>query len=88
VRAKEAPSQREIKSSGIAAVLSLILPGLGQIYNGQIGKGLIFMIIITPILALTVLVIIGFVLLPLFWILNIYDAYRTAKKINAGEIKR
>lgn len=29
VRVKEAPSQYEIKSSGIAAVLSLIIPGLG-----------------------------------------------------------
>ncbi len=27
----------------ILAVLSLIVAGLGQIYNGQIGKGVIFM---------------------------------------------
>ncbi len=31
----------EKKSSGIAAVLSFFLTGLGQIYNGQILKGLI-----------------------------------------------
>ena len=29
----------------LAAILSLIVAGLGQIYNGQIGKGVIFIII-------------------------------------------
>ena len=60
--------------------------GLGQIYNGQIGKGIMF-IIIGVILVLTMFILIGFILYPLFWIYNIYDAYNTAKKINAGEIK-
>jgi TM2 domain-containing membrane protein YozV len=34
-----------MKNSGLAAVLSFFIPGLGQIYNGQIGKGLIFIFI-------------------------------------------
>ncbi len=29
----------------LAAILSLIVAGLGQIYNGQIGKGVIFIVI-------------------------------------------
>lgn len=32
---------------GVAAVLSLILPGVGQIYNGEFWRG-IFWLIITP----------------------------------------
>ena len=32
----------EQKSSGIAGVLSTVVPGLGQIYNGQFGKGTLF----------------------------------------------
>ena len=32
----------EQKSSGIAGVLSTVVPGLGQIYNGQFGKGTFF----------------------------------------------
>ncbi len=36
-----------MKSPGFAGVLSFILPGLGQIYNGQIGWA-IFWLIITP----------------------------------------
>ncbi|HOJ39354.1 MAG TPA: hypothetical protein PK644_02670 [bacterium] len=36
----------EQKSSGVAAVLSTICPGLGQIYNGQFGKGTAFFLIV------------------------------------------
>ncbi|MCM8768726.1 MAG: hypothetical protein NC911_03465 [Candidatus Omnitrophica bacterium] len=36
----------EQKSSGLAAVLSTICPGLGQIYNGQFGKGTAFFLIV------------------------------------------
>ena len=32
----------EQKSSGVAAVLSTLCPGLGQVYNGQIGKASLF----------------------------------------------
>ena len=42
--------------------------------------------IIGFILAGTMLILIGFILYSIFWIYNIYDAYSTAKKINAGVI--
>ena len=86
VRVKGASMPTEMKSTGIAAVLSALFPGLGQIYNGQIGKAVLF-IIVGFILALTIFILIGLILYPLFWIYNVYDAYNTAKKINAGEIK-
>ena len=73
------------KNEGMAAVLSFLFVGLGQIYNGEIGKGIIFLII-GIILVFTMFILIGFILYPLFWIYNIYDAYNTAKKINAGQI--
>ena len=38
------------KSSGVAAILSFFWCGLGQIYNGQIAKGLLFMILYPPIM--------------------------------------
>ena len=77
---------KEVKSSGLAAVLSVLLPGLGQIYNGQIGKGILFMVLLV-VFALMVFIIIGIPLLIAFWIYNIYDAYDTAKKINEGKMK-
>ncbi len=30
--------------------------------------------------------LIGFILYPLFWAYNIYDAYKTAERINAEQI--
>ncbi len=83
VRVKSIPISIEKKSSGIAAIASFFVPGLGQIYNGQIGKGIMY-ILIGIVFALLMFVLIGFVLYPLFWIYNIYDAYSTAEKINAG----
>lgn len=37
----------EIKKPGVAAVLSLIIPGVGQVYNGDFLRA-IFWFIITP----------------------------------------
>lgn len=67
-------------------MLSFLFTGLGQIYNGQIGKGLVF-VVLGVIFLITVILLIGFILYPVFWIYNIYDAYTTAKKINAGAVK-
>jgi TM2 domain-containing membrane protein YozV len=75
----------ERKNEGIAAILSFVFLGLGQIYNGQISKGISF-IIIGVLFVFSMLFLIGFLLYPLFWIYNIYDAYNTAKQINAGLI--
>ena len=85
VKEQEKPVQ-QIKNPGIAAVLSFFYVGLGQIYNGQIGKGILFLIL-GVIFMLLMFVLIGFILYPIFWICNIFDAYRTAEKINKGEEK-
>lgn len=72
-----------MKNPGLAAVLSFFFTGLGQIYNGQIGKGVLFMIIQAINFAL-MYVIIGFITAPLFWIWGMVDAYKTAERINAS----
>lgn len=73
-----------MKNPGVAAVLSFFWAGVGQIYNGQIFKGLI-MIVIQFINGLLMFVLIGFITYPLFWIWGIYDAYKTAERINARD---
>jgi TM2 domain-containing membrane protein YozV len=80
------PVTTQHKNEGLAAILSFIFVGLGQIYNGQIGKGLLFLII-GIIFAALIIILIGIPLYIILWIYNIYDAYNTAKKINAGLIK-
>lgn len=71
------------KNPGLAAVLSFLVIGLGQIYNGQIGKGIGFLVA-AVIAGVLCSVVIGFVLFPVIWIYGIYDAYKTAEKINRG----
>lgn len=71
------------KNPGLAAVLSFFFAGLGQIYNGQITKGIAF-VVIQIINAFLMLVLIGFLTFPAFWIWGMIDAYRTAERLNAA----
>ena len=73
------------KNEGIAAILSFFFTGLGQIYNGQIGKGIV-LIVIQVINIVLMIILIGFLTYPLVWIYGMWDAYNTAKKINQGMI--
>jgi len=69
------------KNPATATILSFFVMGLGQIYNGQIGKGIVF-IILYAISWLLMFVIIGFITTPILWIWGMIDANRSAKKIN------
>jgi len=69
---------KERKSSGIAVLLSFFLPGLGQIYNGQIGKGVLFIFLAFIFLGLSILLI-GIPFYLGLWIYSMYDAYKTAE---------
>lgn len=95
-----AKTQAKKKNPRIAVIASFFIPGLGQIYNGEIVKGIAFIIIGTIFgllgIALTgpaimAPVLFGFVLVILviyfiFWIYNLYDAYNTAEK-TMNEVK-
>ena len=67
------------KSAGLAAVLSAIWPGLGQIYNGEIGKGVATMVI-QMINFVLLFVLIGFLTGFVVWVWAIYDAYTVAER--------
>ena len=73
--------QRSRKSPGLALVLSLIWSGVGQIYNGQVGKGVALMVAYV-VSALLIILLIGLITTPILWIYGLVDAYRTAEKIN------
>jgi len=80
VRIKEPPVQNEQKSPGIATVLAIFLCGSGQVYNGELGKGLA--LLIGTIIGTMCFIIPGLIV----WIYSIYDAYTTANKMNLEEI--
>ena len=75
------------KNPGIAAVLSFFWMGLGQIYNGQIAKGIAFIVAYAISWILTA-VLIGFITTPILFIYGMYDAYRSAVKVNYDLARR
>ena len=72
---------RMVKNPGVAAVLSFFVMGLGQMYNGEIAKGLIF-IVLYALSVLAMFILIGFLTTPILWAYGIYDAHKTANRIN------
>ena len=70
------------KSEGVAAVLSFLWAGLGQIYVGKIGRGIAIMLVGFLIAVLGFLTFFLLILIPIFWIWNIYDAYKLARTYN------
>lgn len=75
-----------IKNPGLAALLSFLWTGLGQIYNGQVGKG--FLLMVLDIVNFFLIFIgIGIITGLIIRIYSVSDAYTTAKRINDGELK-
>jgi len=77
----QSPSPVFYKNPGLAAVLSFFYMGLGQIYNGQLSKGIAFIIAYT-ISWILMFILIGFITTPILWIYGMYDSYKSAEKIN------
>ena len=65
------------KDPGLAAVLSALIPGLGQLYNGRI-LWAIFWFIVTPGLWIGTGGFLGWVC----HVVSAYEAYRYAKRYN------
>ena len=80
--AADAQPPKFYKNPTIAVLLSFFVTGLGQIYNGQIGKGVLF-IVLYAVSWLCMFVVIGLVTTPLLWIWGMIDANNEAKRINA-----
>ncbi|MCL2143100.1 MAG: hypothetical protein FWH44_02430 [Methanomassiliicoccaceae archaeon] len=94
VRDRYATVLRE-KNEGVAALLSLLWGGAGQIYVGKLVRGLaimaayfVILLIGVPILFLgglgtaVVWIILCGILYFVLWIWNIFDAYNLAKAYN------
>ena len=80
VRIRDPPRPKEEKSPGMAAVLSFLFGGSGQVYNGDLAKGLA--ILLGQFFGTLFFIIPGIII----WVFAIYDAYSTSKRMNLGEI--
>jgi TM2 domain-containing membrane protein YozV len=80
-------AQSPPKNPTLAAALSFFINGVGQIYNGEIAKGIII-IVVQIVNALLMSVIIGFITWPIVWIWSIYDAYKVAQRINEQALQQ
>ncbi len=75
------------KNPGMAAILSFFLMGLGQAYNGETAKAVVFLILYAVSIFLTFFLI-GFITIPLLWIWSMVDAYRSSIKKNQPDHTR
>jgi len=60
--------EQKKKSAGIATALSIIIPGVGQMYLEKVRRGILILI---------------FCWLIIPWLYGIYDAYKSAKDYDA-----
>ena len=68
-----------LRNPGVAAVLSLLVPGVGQIYNGDLLRA-IFWLIVTPGLWLGTGGLLGWVC----HVIAAFTAHSRARRKNAG----
>lgn len=77
--------KRPPKSGFLAGLLSFIFPGLGSLYNRQVTKGVMFMVIFAGLVTLQTSgegQPFAALLLAGFWFYQLIDAVMTAKTIN------
>jgi TM2 domain-containing membrane protein YozV len=71
------------KNPILAAFLSFLLPGLGQVYVGKtlFGLGLIVLTFIISTLAIFLISFFGIIIYIIVWLYAIYDAYMSAQDV-------
>lgn len=77
-------TQQEQKSPFIAGILSLIIFGIGQFYNGQPRKGAL-LFIGGYFISIILIYFFGYLTYIIIVLFSAYDAYTTAEAINRGE---
>ena len=69
------------KRPELAAVLSFLMPGSGQVYNGERLKAVLFLLGAMAGVALCAFIV-GFCIGPMVWLWAVVDAYYSAQLIN------
>lgn len=81
----------EEKNPALAALLSFVIAGAGQLYNGDVTKGIALVVAeltLVSLIFVTIWIFIGIVFVPIWlaiWGYAVWDAWDKAEKINRGE---
>jgi TM2 domain-containing membrane protein YozV len=70
------------KSAGVAVILSFLIAGLGQMYNGEITKGLLLLVLYIVLAVGGFFFCIPYLGVLVLWIYGMYDAYTRAEEYN------
>lgn len=68
-------------------MLSFFIPGLGQLVKGNVLRGIVIFIGLCFSIAL-MSVVVGFVLAPILWVWQLYDAYTAPDAATDRELNR
>jgi len=68
------------KSTALALIGSAVVPGLGQVYEGNIVRG--YLVFLGTLFGFFLFIIPGIIV----WLYGMYDAYTTATQMNDGSI--
>lgn len=71
----------QVKSPLFALFLSALIPGLGQIYNGDTRVGILYIVLDIISIPLA-FIIIGYILYAIVWIIAVITAYTGAQRVN------
>jgi hypothetical protein len=83
--------QRPPKSPAAAGILSVILPGVGNLYNGLVNKGLLQLVVFAGLLVVLIraamssnvlAIVFTAMMLAGFWFYQIIDSVNSAKALN------
>ncbi|WP_020395648.1 signal peptidase I [Thiolinea disciformis] len=99
--ATELPDTPKPRRPLFALLLSLVLPGFGQLYNGQVNKALwlylIFSLLTLPMMVFIALYLPNGLMLPVLvvsllavlgiWFYGMWDAWRTAQSLKTYQLK-
>jgi hypothetical protein len=66
-----------------SALYSLIFPGLGQMYNGDFSRGSYYFVI-AFILIVAAYLLFPILILGIFWLYNVYQAFNFARNYQTG----
>lgn len=73
------------QTHGVPALVSFFIPGVGQLIKGHVGKGIATWFVMGTFTLLSLVFPLLFLSLPVAWLWNVYDAYKSNNPSISGK---